>query len=83
MPLNWISEIAARCINRECQKSEFGIVNRFLIEKPASGRHVRTHPGTALALSGICWLTFQEDIDETQGRAAEPSAQGMADDVPS
>jgi hypothetical protein len=39
-------------------KSEFGIVNQLLIEKPASDGHVRAYPGTALALPGVRWLAF-------------------------
>jgi hypothetical protein len=40
------------------RQSEFGNVNRFLIEKPAAGRHVRAHPEAATA-RGLCWATVQ------------------------
>jgi hypothetical protein len=38
---------------RESKKSACRIVNWFLIENPASRRHVRAHPGAALAPPGI------------------------------
>jgi hypothetical protein len=62
-------------------KSRFKIVNWFLIENPASGRHVRRIPELLLRCRAFCWATLQKDIEETQGRAAEPSAQAMSDSV--
>jgi hypothetical protein len=62
-------------------KKWFGIVNWFLIENPASGRHVQAHPEPRLRYRVLCWVTLQKDIEETQGWAAEPSAQAMADSV--